>query len=153
MQHVIARRTTFFNCTQDVSCWLKRICPSGKMLMGLFLEKKNKNNRKQSKTLADTILIGACSVHTCPLYLTLLSSRPCIKWRGLWFLKTVLVTLHDHSVACSLYPPFAFIDVWCDSKFSALYCKLTWALNFSEFHPNHTMKLIELFLSYQRLEI
>lgn len=124
MQHVIARRTTFFN------------------LMGLFLEKKN---TKQSKTLADTILIGACSVHTCPLYLTLLSSRPCIKRRGLWFLKTVLVTLHDHSVACSLYPPLSFIDVWCDSKFSALYCKLTWALNLSEFHPNHTMKYIELF--------
>lgn len=40
-------------------------------------------------------------------------------------------------------PPF--IDVWCDGKFCAHYCKSTRALNVSEFCLNHTLKLSELF--------
>lgn len=60
--------------------------------------------------------------------------------------EPVLVTLHWS--ACH-DPDFLFFlfeklfnNVLCESKFSALYCKLTRALNLSEFYPNHTTQLI-----------
>lgn len=74
----------FLTAHKMCPCWLRSTCPFGKMLIGLF--KKKKNTVKLSLT---TILISVCSVRTCPLYLTLLSSRPCMKWRGLCFLKTL----------------------------------------------------------------
>lgn len=137
MQQVILWRTTFLNCAQDVSCWLKRTCRFGKMLIGLFKEKKRQHRVKLSLTQFWSVF---CAYVSSIPHIVVLET--------MYKMKRVVVSencsCHSKWSLCGMF----FVPFFCHFLMSGVtvnFLSSTVIWHFSEFHRNHTMKLIELF--------